>query len=562
MSASASFVKSLLAQCCLGGICEWVVCPGARNMALLQVLAAAEDLVKWTHFDERSAAFFALGRIQDMGLPVAVVTTSGTAAAELLPAVVEAYYQRRPLLLLTADRPADYRGSAAPQAIEQADLFGIYAPTIDLETPDSLPEDILEDWDYASPLHINVCLPDPDPAWNPGNCDLYPAEPPEENDFRGSLAELARALRFKSRDGLVVMLGGLDPTEQAPARWLANELKAPVVADATSGLREELAHLALTDADALLRENPPAILLRIGDVPVARFWRDLEDIPSTEVFSVTRTGFSGLARPSAVVTGDLEAILHALGDVDPVGDVNGLRAMNKRRKALMEELLITCPDSEQAMVRAFSCFAADGDCIYLGNSMPVRYWNSFAQMAVPTENVRANRGANGIDGQISGFLGVSARCSRSWALVGDLTAMYDSNALALLPQLDTGTRVLGVINNGGGGIFRALPGAASHSEAMRNLLVQPHAYSFKAIAEQWGMRYLAIRTAEDFDQLDALEENSQVLAELIPDREQTEQVRNALAKHGTVPPNAPLPPISRMESRNPLRQLKKRSADE
>ncbi|MBS1432467.1 MAG: hypothetical protein HP011_08390, partial [Akkermansia sp.] len=161
-------------------------------MALLQVLAAAEDLVKWTHFDERSAAFFALGRIQDMGLPVAVVTTSGTAAAELLPAVVEAYYQRRPLLLLTADRPAACRGSAAPQAIEQADLFGIYAPTIDLETPESLPEDILQDWDYASPLHINVCLPDPDPAWNPGSCDLYPAEPPEENGFRGSLAELAR----------------------------------------------------------------------------------------------------------------------------------------------------------------------------------------------------------------------------------------------------------------------------------------------------------------------------------------------------------------------------------
>ena len=83
MNSPASFVKSLLAQCCLGGICESVVCPGARNMALLQVLAAAEDLVKWTHFDERSAAFFALGRIQDMGQPVAEVTTSGTAAADL-----------------------------------------------------------------------------------------------------------------------------------------------------------------------------------------------------------------------------------------------------------------------------------------------------------------------------------------------------------------------------------------------------------------------------------------------------------------------------------------------
>lgn len=523
--ASASFVKSLLAQCCLGGICEWVVCPGARNMALLQVLAAAEDLVKWTHFDERAAAFFALGRIQDMGLPVAVVTTSGTAAAELLPAVVEAYYQGRPLLLVTADRPASYRGSAAPQAIEQADLFGIYAPTIDLETEEDLPADILEEWDYASPLHINVCLPDPDPSWKPGTCDLYPAEPPEEQDFRGSLAELGGALRFKSRRGLVVMIGGLDPTEQAPALWLAKELKAPVVADATSGLREELAHLALIDADRLLKEHPPAVLLRIGDVPVSRFWRDLEDIPSTEVFSITRTGFSGLARPSSVITGSLDSILRALGDIDPIGDVNDLRAKNKRRTALREELVATFPDSEQALVRAFSCFAAGGDCIYLGNSMPVRYWNVFAQTAIPAENVRANRGANGIDGQIATFLGASARSRRAWALLGDLTALYDSNALAMLPQLDKGARVLGIINNGGGGIFRSLPGADGHPEAMRQLLVQPHAHSFKAIAEQWGMTYMTARTIDDFEQMEDMPEDGCVLLEIIPDAAQTEQLR-------------------------------------
>ena len=263
---------------------------------------------------------------------------------------------------------------------------------------------------------------------------------------------------------------------------------------------------------------------------MSRFWRDLEDIPSTEVFSITRTGFSGLARPSSVVTGDLDAVLRALGDVDSIGDVNGLRAMNKRRKAQLEELLITCPDSEQAMVRAFSCFAADGDCIYLGNSMPVRYWNSFAQTGVPTENVRANRGANGIDGQISTFLGASARCARAWALLGDLTALYDSNALAILPQLDSGTRVLGVVNNGGGGIFRALPGGNKHPGALERLLIQPHARSFKAIAEQWGMRYVCIRTADEFDQLEALEKDAAILAELVPDPAQTEQVRNALAQ--------------------------------
>lgn len=529
----ASCVKALLAQCCLGGICEWVVCPGARNMALLQALATAEELVKWTHFDERSAAFFALGRIQDMGLPVAVVTTSGTAVAELFPAVVEAYYQGRPLLVLTADRPTEYRGSAAPQAIEQVDLFGIYAPTIDLETPDNLPEDILADWDYASPLHINICLPDPDSAWDTGCCDLYPAEPPEEVNFSGSLADLAQALRFRAKNGLVVMIGGLDPTEQAPALWLANELKAPVVADATSGLREELAHLALIDADSLLRENPPPVLLRIGDVPVTRFWRDLENIPSTEVFSITRTGFSGLARQSSVISGHLDAILRAMGDVDTVGDVNGLRALNKRQKAQIEELLITYPDSEQAMVRAFSCYAADGDIVYLGNSMPVRYWNSFAQLTIPTENVRANRGANGIDGQISGFLGASARCSRSWALIGDLTAMYDSNALAMLPQLDKGTRVLAVINNGGGGIFRTLPDSDKHSESMQKLLIQPHSYSFNAMAEQWGLNYIAIQSADDFDQLEMLEEGKATLVEIIPNMKQTEGVRCALGMKKT-----------------------------
>ncbi len=501
-------------------------------MALLQVLAAAEDLVKWRHFDERSAGFFALGRTLDMGLPVAVVTTSGTAAAELLPAVIEAYYQGRPLLIITADRPVEYRGSAAPQAIEQCDIFGIYAPCIDLCSEEDLPDDVLETWDYASPLHINVCLPDPDATWNPGSCDLYPAEPPEETEFRGSLANLAQTLRFGSRDGLVVMIGGLDPTEQAPALWLANELKAPVVADATSGIREELAHLLLQDADLLLKKNPPAVVLRIGDVPVCRFWRDLENLPQTQVFSITRTGFSGLARPSEVVCGNLDAILRAMGDIDSIGDVNDLRNTNKRRQALIDELLLTNPESEQALIRSFSYFAAEADCIYLGNSMVIRHWNSYAQTAIPTENVRANRGANGIDGQISTFLGTSARSQCAWSLFGDLTTLYDSSALALLPQLDEGTRIIGVINNSGGGIFRALPGADSHSEAMQKLLIQPHGFTFEHIAKQWGLNYLTIHSCDDFDKLELLPTNSCTLVEIFPDATQTQQVIETLRAKG------------------------------
>ena len=117
-------------RCLRAGVGEFVICAGARNAALIEALARAEaaGLVRvWRHFEERSAGFFALGRTMETGRPCAVVTTSGTAAAELLPPVIEAYYQDRPLVAITADRPAAFRGSGAPQCIEQPGIFGVYA---------------------------------------------------------------------------------------------------------------------------------------------------------------------------------------------------------------------------------------------------------------------------------------------------------------------------------------------------------------------------------------------------------------------------------------------------
>ena len=129
-------------QACLAvGVSEFVLCGGARNVELVAGLDALGDRVKlWNYPEERSGAFFAMGRSRGKGEPVAVVTTSGTAVAELLPAAIEAHYQRVPLVLVTADRPAEFRGSGAPQAIEQVGIFGAYA------------EDSLEDWRGDCPL--------------------------------------------------------------------------------------------------------------------------------------------------------------------------------------------------------------------------------------------------------------------------------------------------------------------------------------------------------------------------------------------------------------------------
>jgi 2-succinyl-5-enolpyruvyl-6-hydroxy-3-cyclohexene-1-carboxylate synthase len=143
-----SAARDLIARVRASGVKDFCVCGGSRNAPLIAVLAdvGANTL---SFVDERSAAFFALGRAKRDGLPVAVVTTSGTAAAELLPATVEGYYSGVPLVLITADRPARFRGTGAPQSIEQIGLFGIYASTD------------MKNWNRRTPLHINIEFDEP-----------------------------------------------------------------------------------------------------------------------------------------------------------------------------------------------------------------------------------------------------------------------------------------------------------------------------------------------------------------------------------------------------------------
>lgn len=131
------------------GVTDVCVCAGSRNSPLLVVLGARADVRLFSFVDERSAAFFALGRAKALDAPVAVVTTSGTAAAELLPAAIEAHYSGIPLILITADRPARFRGTGAPQSIEQEGLFGVYAETS------------METWTRKRPLHINIAFDEP-----------------------------------------------------------------------------------------------------------------------------------------------------------------------------------------------------------------------------------------------------------------------------------------------------------------------------------------------------------------------------------------------------------------
>lgn len=476
--------------------------------AIVRAEAAGAARV-WRHCEERSAGFFALGRTMKTGKPCAVVTTSGTAAAELLPAVIEAFYQARPLVAITADRPAAFRGSGAPQSIDQIGLFGPHAAQCDLK-----------DWDGRGPLHCNVECAESIECGEDGFESVVVAEFAPAKD-RLDVAALSRWLREDLHRGLVVMVGGLETEEREDVYHFCIDLGVPVVADATSGLREALQGLHLHDADRVLKARPPGKLLRLGELPAGRFWRDLEELSQVSVWSICRSGLPGLARESGVTRGPVQRVLAAIGTVDSADDALDHGVGNSGRAARIDECLEAYPDSEPGLVRALSHYAAIGSGVFLGNSLPVREWNAFAQWTHPVPEVRANRGVNGIDGQISTWFGLTAEDQQAWALIGDLTAIYDIAAGFVMGQIETRGRVLVVINNGGGGIFRRLPRLGAMSARAAECIVNPHPADLSGMAAMWGWRHLCIRSVDDLDRFEPGER--MMLLEVVPDTEQTQR---------------------------------------
>ncbi|MBE6416520.1 MAG: hypothetical protein E7032_08330 [Akkermansiaceae bacterium] len=506
---------SLISCSAMAGVAEWVCCPGELNAPLYRALADCPVVHRWSVADDRSAAFFALGRVQATGRPVVVVAGSGSSAAAMTPAVINAYYQRRPLVVLTMDSTHTSGGTGAPQSVEQEALFGMYAPTVELALPcpvSDLPN-LVESLSEGFPLHLHVRLDVEAEPPCPDFSNVEVGDAPPAPRFRGSLVAVSQMLRFRSMEGLVLLIGALNPDEQEPVLWLAQTLRVPVLAEASSGLREELAPYLLHNGDTMLRQNPPRHVLRVGDVPTGAFWKALENLPQTEVYSITRTGFSGLNRKSNVVEGELEQVMKALGDVPHVGDTERLLTRSRRAAGQLEELLLGYPESAEAMVRSFSRHACLTDVICVGSATTVRLWNSYAQCQVPTLYLR-DLHSTGADGVLSAFLGNAADAASGCCLIGDLTLLRDINAAAIVPQLPPGKRIVAVLNNEGAAA--SLHDTAGDPELER-LLVQPQPFRMQEIARLWGAEYYAIRNEADFEVLDSLDDSAFVLLELLPE---------------------------------------------
>ena len=435
-----------------GGVREFCVCAGSRNAPLLAVLGAS-DARLYSFVDERSAAFFALGRIKLHGAPVAVVTTSGTAVAELLPAAIEAYYSGLPLVLITADRPAWFRGTGAPQAIEQVGIFGVYA------------EGELAAWSRSRPLHLNVELEEM------GSAGVVPAGSRRSGRLEGGAP--------------LVILGAIAPVHRDRVREFVARLSAPTYAEPLSGLREDPSLPLITAGERMIRRGNFDSVIRIGNVPTLRFWRDLDtlDLPVTHYSDLP---FAGMTRGEVH---PIEALPSTTGRLD---DSSSFFALDKQMREQLHAILDDEPSSELAMLRALSRELPDGAGVYLGNSLPVREWDLVATRDRRFE-YEANRGANGIDGQLSTFFGWCAPDRENVCVIGDLTAIYDLGAPWIVPQLDVRFRIV-IINNGGGRIFGRVAALRGMESALRERIIENvHDVRFEQWAKMWNIDVTELR---------------------------------------------------------------------
>ncbi len=487
-------INNLLAQQVLEeairkGVKEFCVASASRNASLVYALANTPEIKTYYWSEERSAAFFALGRAKATGCPVALVTTSGTAAAEALPAVMTAHYWGIPLLLITADRPRRYRGSGAPQTAEQVGLYSYY---VQYEQDLALKEKCcLQKWAGTAPAHLNVCLEEPSDF--EAKCSRI------DHMTSGTFAPCKAILREESKDAFLkfisstknpfVVLGSLPESQRNSAIEFLLHLGAPLYLEGFSGLREEerLGNLRISSIDKVWNRSANHHyqidgILRIGSIPTGRLWRDLEDKASyVQVFSVSHLPFSGLSHGD-IHHCELEDFFSWAQSLPK----KGYRFTDWQQSDLLfqkclQQLYKEIPQAEASQVHQLSKIIPRGSYIFLGNSLPVREWDSAATFQSRDYEVDAVRGVNGIDGQISTFLGSCQPDRDNWAIIGDLTALYDMTGPWIFDQLTDISANIVIVNNSGGQIFANM---YSHESFLSR-----HNLNFEPLARMWNWQY-------------------------------------------------------------------------
>src|SRR5579875_1820761 len=489
--ANASFSRAFIDELARLGVGDVCLCPGSRSTPLAVALVQHPGLRHWMHLDERAAAFFALGIAKHRRRAVAVLCTSGSAAANFLPAAVEAHYAHVPLLLLTADRPHELRDTGAPQAIDQLRLFGSHAKWF---VEMLLPEESELAARYArivagravatanatpaGPVHLNFPFREPflpaegEAAYAPFAASGAPALEVETSPRVADGATLERLAEMvrRARRGLIVCGPQDDPALAPAVANLATVLQFPLLADPLSQARcgTHDRRMVIASYDALMhcaelgRRYTPDLVLRIGPLPTSKAlvlfleaqrqcrhvfvdgsagWHDTGMLDATVINADPSLLCSQL---SVILQGAQPAVetqrwAAAWRQADDIA-----RQTIARRLAGIEGWF------EGKVFAELAALLPENTTLFAGNSMPVRDLDGFFPALARPLRLMGNRGGNGIDGVVSSALG-AATCGPLVLVIGDLSLYHDSTGL-LAARANRINATIVLINNDGGGI--------------------------------------------------------------------------------------------------------------
>jgi 2-succinyl-5-enolpyruvyl-6-hydroxy-3-cyclohexene-1-carboxylate synthase len=521
---AAAFVEEMRRS----GVRHVCVSPGSRSTPLALAIANNAGLKTWIHIDERCSAFFALGIARASNEPVAIVCTSGTAAANFFPAVVEARSAGVPLLVLTADRPPELRDVGAAQTIDQNRLYGAHSKWfVEVALPDANPEMTryvralasravaVATESPAGPVHLNFPFREPlvpSTDVSAPSVETRAHGAPWVRVTRGersidssSVRVLAERLARASKP-IIVCGPQRDRSLGDSVTRLAEKIGAPVLADPLSQVRwgAHARDTIIDRYDAVLRHErtakalAPDLIIRIGGTPTSKAliqfieknlsaslvviaesqWPDPSHLAEEMVRANARTACDQLADAVKNIASE-ETWISKWKEADRIA-----------RSALEQHACSVAEPFEGAALADVAAVLPDGAALFVSSSMPVRDLDAFAAGDSRSIHVMANRGANGIDGVVSSALGAAAAAGAGSPLVlviGDLALYHDMNGL-LAAKLHSLDATIVVLNNDGGGIFSFLP-QAQHPSHFEMLFGTPHGLDFEPVAELYGARY-------------------------------------------------------------------------
>lgn len=524
-----------LARAGLKAVC---IAPGSRSTPLTLAFARHGSIKLYTHLDERSAAFFALGLALAGDAPVALVCSSGTAAANFFPAIVEAHMSRVPLLVLTADRPPELRHSGANQTIDQIKMYGDYALwSVDAPLPEATPAALtirslrtLANRAYAKAngirkgvVHINMPFRKP--------LEPIPVETDAVEVPSGAEARKHGASYFGLSQGLLVVddplykwfrqdvvstyergliICGPGSPRGEFAEMLAAFAEAsgyPVLADPISGLRfGALGSGGYDSYLAVANLEKPEVIIRFGSIPTSQRLNDYisQSNPAHYIHFAEDGEWSDDAHK---VTDFIQANYWLLSVADSLEERSGTEWQSRFHEAERITWEATAAEVESgayfdgAVAYDVVDLIPPESTLFAGNSLPVRLLDQFGRPQGKHLYVYANRGASGIDGNISTALGAGAvRPNQPLvAIVGDITFYHDMNGLLAVQRNGVPITIV-LLNNNGGGIFHRLP-IKNFEPEFTNLFVMPHGLEFEHAARMYGLDYIRADSRDLFRQV-------------------------------------------------------------